>query len=66
MIKKNSIQMIQLESRGQKFFFGRDNILFKTVNMPKKQYFKNICFKFKLKQPFKKRKLFLSFFSIYN
>ena len=67
MIKtKNSINTIHIESNGQKSFFGRDNIFFKTVNMPKKQHLKNICCSFKLKQTYKKRKLFLPFFSICN
>jgi len=66
MIKKKTIQMIQIEKRGQKVFFGRDNIFFKTINMPKKQHLKNICCNFKLKQTYKKRKLFLPFFSICN
>ena len=67
MIKtKNSINTIHIESNGQQSFFGRDNIFFKTINMPKKQHFKNICCNFKLKKTYKKRKLFLPFFSICN
>ena len=67
MIKtKNSINIIHVESNGQQSFFGHDNIFFKTINMPKKQHFKNICCKFKLKKSYKKRKLFLPFFSICN
>ena len=39
MIKtKNSINIIHIESNGQQSFFGRDNIFFKTINMPKKQH----------------------------
>ena len=33
-----------------KFFFGRDNLFFKTVNLPKKQRFDNTCKDFKLKK----------------
>ena len=67
MIKtKNSINIIHIESNGQQLFFGRDNIFFKTINMPKKQRFQNICYNFKLKKTYKKRKLFLPFFSICN
>ena len=67
MIKtKNSINIIHVESNGQQSFFGHDNIFFITINMPKKQHFKNICCNFKLKKTYKKRKLFLPFFSICN
>ena len=67
MIKiQNSINTNYIERNGQQLFFGRDNIFFKTINMPKKQHFKNICCNFKLKQTYKKRKLFLPFFSICN
>ena len=29
--------------------FGHDNLVFKTINMPKRQNFDNICKDFKLK-----------------
>ena len=38
------------ELNGQKSFFGRDNLSFKTVNMSKKQRLDNICKDFKLKK----------------
>jgi hypothetical protein len=38
--------------------FGRDNLLFKTINMPKKQIFDNLCKKFKLKKLTKRVNLF--------
>ena len=38
------------ELNGQKSFFGRDNLSFKTVNMSKKQRLDNICNDFKLKK----------------
>ena len=37
-----------------------------NTSLPKKQHLKNICCSFKLKQTYKKRKLFLPFFSICN
>ena len=37
------------EINGQKTMFGYDNINFKTVNLPKKQKYKNLCSKFGLK-----------------
>ena len=63
---KKSINITYSENNGQQSFFGHDNIFFKTINMSKKQHFKNICCNFKLKQTYKKRKLFLPFFSICN
>ena len=30
--------------------FGRDNLIFKTVNLPKKQTFQNLCNNFKIKK----------------
>ena len=63
MIKtKNSINIIHIESNGQQSFFGRDNIFFKTINMPKKQRFQNICCNFKLKKHIKKENYFYLFF----
>ena len=39
------------EINGQSLMFGRDNLKFKTVNMPNKQKFKNIFKNFNLKKP---------------
>ena len=47
--RKSSIYKKFYESIGQGVLFGHDNIHFKTVNFPKKQNFKNICQKFKIK-----------------
>ena len=41
--KKSSINIFHYENNGQQTFFGRDNLSFKTVNMPTKQHFDNIC-----------------------
>ena len=38
------------ELSGQIPIFGFDNLTFKTINIPKKQNFDNICSKFKLKK----------------
>ena len=35
---------------GQKMMFGHDNIHFKTINLPSKQKYKNLCSKFGLKK----------------
>tara|TARA_B110000008_G_C16506127_1_gene378253 strand:- start:296 stop:502 length:207 start_codon:yes stop_codon:yes gene_type:complete len=60
MIKnKYSSNKIYLEKIGQKFFFGRDNLPFKTVNMAYKQKYINICKDFKIKKINKKNILFL-------
>ena len=38
------------EINGQKMMFGHDNIRFKTINLPAKQRYKNLCSKFGLKK----------------
>ena len=48
------------ELNGQESMFGHDNLSFKTVNMPKKQNFDNICSNFKLKMLTNKISLKLS------
>ena len=47
---KSSIYKKLYEINGQKAMFGYDNINFKTVNLPKKQKYKNLCSKFGLKK----------------
>ena len=65
MIKrKSSINKIFYENNGQKSFFGRDNLFFKTVNMPKKQRFDNISKDFQLKKIIQNISLSLSIFEI--
>ena len=40
--------------------FGYDNINFKTVNLPKKQKYKNLCSKFGLKKFNKMKAIYLN------
>ena len=47
--RKYSIDKKYYESIGQGALFGHDNLGFKTVNLPKKQRFTNICKKFSVK-----------------
>ena len=56
---KQSLDIINLELSGQKLLFGKDNISFKTVNLPKVQRFDNICNNFRLKKIIKKTSLIL-------
>ena len=48
--RKSSIEKKYYETIGQGILFGHDNLRFKTVNLPKKQHFKNLCKKFNIKQ----------------
>ena len=48
--RKSSIQKKYCESIGQGLLFGHDNLSFKTVNLPKKQCFINLCKKFSIKK----------------
>jgi len=64
--KQSSLDKIINEKNSQKSFFGRDNLFFKKVNMPKKQNFDNICKKFKLKKLVQNIYLPLKIVIIYN
>ena len=64
MKKKFSKDNFIYDENGQTLMFGHDNLEFKTINMPKKQRFDNICRKFKLKKFIKKNSLFLPFIYI--
>ena len=57
--KKSSINKEYYESIGQGMLFGHDNIYFKTINLSKKQRFKNLCKKFRLKQLIKDKSFVL-------
>ena len=57
--RKSSIEKKYYESIGQGMLFGYDNIYFKTINLSKKQRFKNLCKKFRLKQPVKDKFILL-------
>ena len=48
--RKSSIYKKLYEINGQKMLFGHDNIQFKTINLPQKQKYKNLCSKFGLKK----------------
>ena len=48
--RKSSIYKKIYELNGQKMMFGHDNIHFKTINLPTKQRYKNLCNKFGLKK----------------
>ena len=50
--RKSSIYKKLYEINGQKMLFGHDNIHFKTINLPQKQKYKNLCSKFGLKTLF--------------
>jgi hypothetical protein len=50
MKRKNLKKINFFEKNKQIQMFGYDNLLFKTVNLPKKQKFKNICVNFNLKK----------------
>ena len=54
---KPSIYKKYYESIGQGTLFGYDNLDFKTVNLPKKQCFKNLCHKFNLKLIIQNKKI---------
>ena len=62
--KKSSIDKRNYELSGQLSFFGRNNLYFKTVNLPKAQKYVNLCRIFKLKKIIIHKELFLSFIRI--
>ena len=47
--RKSSLDKINYELMGQQSFFGRDNLSFKTVNLPRSQRYDNFCNKFRLR-----------------
>ena len=48
--RQSSLDKINYEISGQLAFFGRDNLSFKTVTLPKVQRYDNLCNKFRLKK----------------
>ncbi len=48
--RKSSIEKKYYEAIGQGLLFGHDNLQFKTVNLPQRQRFINLCKKFSIKQ----------------
>ena len=62
--RKSSIYKKLYESNGQTSMFGHDNLLFKTVNLPKTQKFRNLYSKFKLKKFNKNKSIKIPFIII--
>ena len=62
--RKYSLNKIIYELMGQQSFFGRDNLSFKTVNLPYSQRYYNLCNKFKIKILVKNLTLSLPFITI--
>ena len=58
--RQSSIYKKLYEINGQKSMFGYDNINFKTVNLPKRQKYKNLCSKFGLKKFNKVKTIYLN------
>ena len=58
--KKPIIDKNAYALNGQKIVVSHDNLIFKSVDMLKKQNFKNICIRFNLKKLTHQFKLFLS------
>tara|TARA_B100001123_G_C15089709_1_gene939115 strand:+ start:819 stop:1028 length:210 start_codon:yes stop_codon:yes gene_type:complete len=48
--RQYSIDKKNYEKSGQLSLFGRDNLYFKSINLPNPQRFQNLCKKFKLKK----------------
>ena len=48
--RKSCIEKKYQETIGQGLLFGHDNLRFKTVNLPQRQRFINLCKKFNIKQ----------------
>ena len=56
--RKSSIVKRYHETIGQGLLFGHDNLHFKTVNLPQRQRFINLCKKFNIKQIDKSNRVF--------
>ena len=57
--RKSSIDKQYYERIGQGMLFGHDNIHFKTINLSKKQRFKDLCKKFCLQKLVKDKSIVL-------
>ena len=55
--RKSSSNIVLYEKLGQLKLFGRDNLAYKTVNLPNPQKYINICSYFKIKKLIKKSSL---------
>ena len=62
--RKSSIKKKYLETIGQGLLFGHDNLSFKTVNLPQRQRFINLCKKFNIKQINQSNRVFFKVISL--
>ena len=62
--RKSSIYKKYYETIGQGLLFGHDNLHFKTVNLPQRQRFINLCKKFSIKQINQSNQTFIKVFSL--
>ena len=62
--RKSSIYKKIYELNGQTSMFGYDNLQFKTINLPKKQKFKDLCSKFNLKKIHKTKSIKINLINI--
>ena len=62
--RKSSIYKKLYELNGQTSMFGHDNLIFKTVNLPKTQKFRDLCPKFNLKKFNKNKSIKIPFVTI--
>ena len=62
--RKSSLYKKYYENMGQISFFGYDNLHFKTVNLPNRQRFKNLCPVFNLKIIINTKSISLRFIEI--
>ena len=63
--RKFSIDKKYYESIGQGIFFGYDNLLFKTVNLQRKQRLINLCKKFSVKLIAQNNSVFLKLIRLF-
>ena len=62
--RKSSIYKKLYELNGQTSMFGHDNLIFKTVNLPKTQKFRDLCPKFNLKKIQKNKSFYMPIINI--
>ena len=62
--RKSSIEKKYYEAIGQGLLFGHDNLRFKTVNLPQRQRFINLCQKFSIKQIDQSSRVFFKVISL--
>ena len=62
--RKSSIEKKYYEAIGQGLLFGHDNLRFKTINLPQRQRFINLCQKFSIKQVDQSSRVFFKVISL--